>query len=219
MTKNSLKQISLFLFLAIFLIGLTFFQKEKEEEFKTEDNKTEQLAILEQKKAENIISNFAVVYHSYNVGDFSNIESLYSLMTEKMKKSEQAKIEKMKAEALNQIPKYQTATAEFRGLSTKEFANNQIITNIIIFKQNFNGSYIPNPENQEQLVLVDQSGQPYTGDISELLSSKDLKALQITSLKENGEWKIDGVTEPATETISETENLEIIDEEDTVILE
>lgn len=212
MTKSNLKQIALLLILAIFLIGFTFFQKNKSEEFITESNEKEQLAILEQKKAENILSNFTVTYNSYSAGDFSNIESLYPLMTEKMKETEKTKIERLKIEIASQSKKYQTITAEFRGLSTEEFGNDRIISNIIIFKQTFNGAYIQNPENKKQTMLVDQNGQFYSGNISTLLLNKDLKIFQVTGVKENGIWKVASIEESAPKIIPE-ENLKTTEEE------
>jgi uncharacterized protein (UPF0333 family) len=219
MTKNNLKQIILLLVLTIFLVGFMFFQKDREEESYSENNEAQQLAILEQKKAENILSNFVVAYYSYNTGDFSNIESLYPLMTEKMARAEKTKIEEIKIELANQPKTYQKVTADFRGLSTEEFGSDKIITNVIIFKQIFNGAYIQDPSNKGQFILVDQYGQLYSDDMSTLLLSKDLKAFRVTGNKENGEWKIDHIEESVPKTVPEAENIEITDEEDTVILE
>lgn len=212
MTKSNLKQIALLLILAIFLIGFTFFQKDKSEEFITESNEKEQLAILEQKKAENMLSNFTVTYNSYSAGDFSNIESLYPLMTEQMAQTEKTKIERFRAKIAEQPKQYQTVTAEFRGLSTQEFEDEKIIANIIIFKQTFSGAYIQNSDKKEHFILVDQNGQPYSGDMNMLLLSKDLKIFQITGVKENGIWKVASMEESAPKIIPE-ENLKTTEEE------
>lgn len=225
MTKRDLKRIILLAFLAMLLVGFTFFRKDtKNENYKNQDA-VEQKNVLEKQKAENMLSNFAVTYNSYTSGDFSNIESLYGMMTEELKKSETEKVSKLK---LGDKKEYQTIKSDFKGSNTIEFSENKIIANIVLLKQIYGGAYKSDPDNNLQKILVDREGKPYDKDISTLLESKDLVFLQLTGVRENEDWKVNEIkditdsvkTEYQEEAqIEDNENTENIVEEDDMTAE
>lgn len=189
MTKRDIKRFILFAFLAILLVGFTFFRKENNKEDNT-DSTPEQINVIEKQKAENILSNFAIKYNSYTIGDFSNIESLYDLMTSELKKIEMVKVEEIrKQETEEKI----TVKSEFKGSNTIDFSENRIIANIVLSKQTYNGAFVADPGNPNQKILIDKNGQRYEKDFSTLLAGKDLIFIQLTGIKENGEWKISNI--------------------------
>ena len=173
-----------------FLVGIVFFLKEKNEGIPNQNNKQEEQRskdpekteltgkeeLTEKEKAKIFAENFAVFYHTYNWGDFSNIESLYDSMTDGMKNKEKNRVERMKKETEAQPRKYFSAKAKLIDSSFLLYNENraEVIADINI--DDFAGAII----QRETILWVDEKGDPYLGEIDDLvISSKNKSFLHI----------------------------------------
>lgn len=200
MTKQDLIRIIVIVILALFLIGLVFFRKEKENnvpkqanngnipKIEENDKKTEP---TEEEKLKTMAENFTIIYYSYSWGNFSNIESQYNYMTGAMKDREKNKVERMKEEIKNQPQKYFTARAK---LIDSDFAFYKETNGSV--KINLNVDNIAGAMAQrDTMVWVDENGDYYSGDIKDLIMKTVNKNIEINLVKIGNEWKVDEIVE------------------------
>lgn len=200
MTKQDLIRITVIVILALFLIGLIFFRKEKENNVperanngnipKIEENskKTEP---TEEEKLKTMTENFATIYYSYSWGNFSNIESQYSYMTDSMKNREKNKVEGMKKEIKNQPQKYFTARAKLINSNLVYREKERAAININLSIDDFAGAIV----QRDTMVWVDENGNYYGGNIKNLVINTINKNVEINLIRIGGEWKIDDIKE------------------------
>lgn len=200
MTKQDLIRIIVIVILVLFLIGLVFFRKEKENNVperanngnipKIEENnkKTEP---TEEEKLKTMAENFATIYYSYSWGNFSNIESQYFYMTGEMQKREKNKVEQMKKDIENQPQKYFTARAKLIDSNFAFYKETNASVKINLNVDNIAGAIA----QRDTMVWVDEKGDYYRGDIKDLIINTANKNVEINLIKIGNEWKVDEIGE------------------------
>jgi hypothetical protein len=194
----------IFIILLFFGAGIGFFLKERDEDISDQNNKQEEQQRPENSKKTELIKkeeltkeerlrifseNFAVIYYSYTWGNFSNIETQYDYMSEKMKNEEKNRVEQMKQKIESQPRKYSSARAKLINSEVLLYGENEaeIIVNLNI--TNFAGAII----QKKTMTWVDEKGDPYIGDINNLIISSKNKKIKINFIKVNDKWKVDEI--------------------------
>ena len=186
-------------FVILFLIGMIFFRKDddnvEENNLKldnqqlVEDVKDEE--ITEKERVRVFAENFTTTYHSYTWGNFSNIESQYYYMTDDMRKREENKIEKMKSKIKNQARKYFTVRAKLIDSEFLYYEKTKASLKIYLSIDGYAGAIV----ERDTMVWVDEKGDYYGGDSSDLIISAVEKNIEINLVKIGDEWKIDEIEE------------------------
>ena len=200
MSKKNLFKIIAIVFLLFMLVGLVFFRKgdnktlnlnsvpANNQQMKIPDEKRE---LTEEEKLKIFAENFTATYYSYTWGNFSNVESQYYYMTEKMKSREKSKVEKMKKETEGQPQRYFTARAKLLNSEVISFANITAGLNIKLNVNNLSGAIV----QRDTSVWVDENGDYYEGDIDNLIIDTVEKKVEINLIKAGDEWKVDWIGE------------------------
>jgi len=201
-TNNSMKKATIYatiFFAVIFLIGMVFFKKddndikENNSELNNQQliNDTNNKEITEEEKLKSFAENFTVTYHSYTWGNFSNIESQYYYMTDEMGEEEKDKVEKMKEEIRNQPQKYFTARAKLMDSDFISYEEAKAILEINLNVDNYAGAIV----QRDTMVWVDEKGDYYEGNLSDLIINAVEKKIKIELVKISNEWKINEIEE------------------------
>ena len=186
-------------FVVIFLIGMVFFRKDdnniKENNLKLNDQqlieKVRDEEITEEEKAKSFAENFAATYYSYAWGNFSNIESQYYYMTDEMKREEESRVGKMREEIKNQPQKYFTARATLVDSDFIVYEKIKAILNINLNIDNYAGAIV----QRDTMIWVDEKGDYYEGDLSDLIINAIEKKIKIELVKIGDEWKVNEIKE------------------------
>ena len=206
MTDNFKKIIivSTVIFVTLFFLGtgIVFFPKEKDEDIPSQNNKQEEeqqqqqqlknsikTELTEKEKIKMLAENFVVIYYSYTWGEFSNIETQYDYMSEKMKNEEKNKVEQIKQETKNQPRKYFSARAKLISSAVLSYGENEAEIAVDLNVTNFAGAII----QREIMVWVDEKGDPYVRDVNNLITSSENKKIKINFIKDNDKLKVDKI--------------------------
>jgi hypothetical protein len=182
-----------------FWMGVVFFAKNNGTT-KTADNQQEKeqindynkkLEITEEEKVKTFAENFAMIYYSYTWGNFSNIESQYYYMTDEMKNREKDKVERIKKGTENQSQKYFTVRAKLVDSAFIFYGETKTVLEINLNIDNYAGAIV----QRDTMVWVNESGDYYEGDLSDLVISTTEKKINIELIKISDEWKIDEIRE------------------------
>ena len=180
-----------------FWVSTKFFLKERNEDIPVQNNKQEErkpensvkTELTEKEKIKMLAENFAVIYYSYTWGEFSNIETQYDYMSEKMKNEEKNKVEQIKQETKNQPRKYFSARAKLISSAVLSYGENKAETAVDLNVTNFAGAII----QRKTMVWVDEKGNPYVRDVNNLITSSENKKIKINFIKDNDKWKVDKI--------------------------
>lgn len=185
---------------ALFLwAGVAFFAKDNSIPKTADDQQDgqqpggldEDSEITEEAKAKSFAESFVVTYYSYTWGNFSNIESQYYYMADRMKKEEEIKVEKIKEGTKNQPQKYFTARAELLDSNFVSYEETEAILEIDLIINNYAGAMA----QKETLVWVDEKGDYYEGDLNDILVSAVEKKVRVEIIKISEDWKINKIEE------------------------
>ena len=193
----------IFSILLSFLTGIVFFLKKENKDIPSQNNEQEEQRsknsekteltkkeeLTEKEKTKIFAENFAMIYYSYTWGNFSNIESQYHSMAEEMKNKEKNRVERMKKEIEDQPRKYFSAKARLTDSTFLLYNGNRAEMIINLNIDNFAGAII----QRETIIWVDEKGDPYIGDVNNLITSSKNKKIKIDFIKINDEWKISGI--------------------------
>lgn len=200
MKKNNLVRTIIVIFFLFLLVALYYSItsekapeiKNDRKDFQEQDASALRLEIFKKNEARLAAENFAVAYYSYAWGDFSNIESQYSAMTEEMKNAEQKRVEEIKEKIESQPLKRITemaSLAENKFVSyEEEKAISEIKLNIVKIP------LIYNKENDEwsdgENIYTKEHIEKHSKKIIENLPQKTVR---INLVKQKGLWKISGI--------------------------
>jgi len=162
--------------------------QQEERQLENSDKKTE---LTDEEKVKAIAENFTMIYYSYTLWNFSNIESQYYYMTDEMKNREENRVTEMKKEIENQPQKYFTARAKLTDSNFVYYEEEKAAINIDLSIDNFAGAIA----QRDTMVLVDEKGDRYAGDIKDLIMNTTNKNIEINLVKIGNEWKIDEIKE------------------------
>ena len=203
MGKLYLTKIVAFITLLILLAGFVFFRKDENDvELSQSEIERQQLieSVKEQEKDKEFIEknrvkifaeNFTTIYYSYTWENFSNIESQYYYMTDKMKNGEKDKVEEMKKGIENQPQKYFTVRAKLIDSTFTSYGETKASLKINLSVDNFAGSIV----QRDTMVWVDERGDYYGEDTKDLIVNIVNKNIEIILIKVGGEWKVDEIGE------------------------
>ncbi|MCK5475034.1 MAG: hypothetical protein KAI71_00445 [Candidatus Pacebacteria bacterium] len=189
------------------MIGFIFFPKERSEpELSQSEIERQQLIenvreqeklnkeekkLTEKEQVKTFAENFTKIYYSYVLGSFSNIESQYYYMTDEMKDKEENKVEKMKKEIEYQPQKYFTVRAKLASSTFTFYDKTKASLEIDLDIDNFAGAMA----QRDTLVWVDENGNYYEGDETELITNTTAKNIKIDLVKIDDQWKVDRIEE------------------------
>ena len=207
MSRFYLTKIVVFFALLILLAGFVFFRKdESNPELSKSELERQQLIenVKEQKKNKELLEmdkeknevkimaeNFTIIYYSYAWGNFSNIESQYYYMTDKMKNREKDKVEEMKKEIENQQQKYFTAKAKLTDSDFIFYSETKASLKVNLSIDNFDGAIV----QRDTMIWVDENGNYYGGDTKDLIVDTVDKKIDVNLVKIDNEWKVDEIGE------------------------
>jgi len=200
MKKNNLVKTIIVIFFLFLLLALYYFItsektleiKNNRQDFQEQDASALRSEIFKKNEARLAAENFAVAYYSYTWGDFSNIESQYSAMTEEMKNAEQKRVEEMKEKTETQPLKRITEMASLAEnkfvLYEEEKAISEIKLNIVKIP------LIYDKENDEwsdgENIYAKEHIEKHLKGITENFPQKTVR---INLVKQKGLWKISGI--------------------------
>ncbi|MEA2097811.1 MAG: hypothetical protein U9P70_01920 [Patescibacteria group bacterium] len=207
MTKFFLAKIVAFVVMLVLLAGFVFFKKdEKAQELSESEIKRQQLIedvkrqkehderdmeLTIEKKIINFAENFTTMYYSYTWGSFSNIESQYYYMTNEMKNREEDKVEKMRKEIENQPQRYFSTRAKLIDSTHISYNEEKASLEINLSINKFAGAIV----ERDTLVWVDENGNYYEEDETNLITDTINKSIEIDLVKIDDEWKVDQIRE------------------------
>ncbi|MCK5123219.1 MAG: hypothetical protein KAQ87_03675 [Candidatus Pacebacteria bacterium] len=198
LTKKTTIYAAVFL-VVIFLIGMVFFRKDdnniKENNLKIDEQQLIEDArnkeIAEKEKTKLFAENFTVTYYSYTWGNFSNIESQYYYMTAEMENKKKNKVWQIKENIKNQPQKYFTARAKLIDSNFISYEETKATLEINLNVDNYAGAIA----QRDTMVWVDERGNYYEGNLSNLVISAIEKKIKIKLVKIGDEWKVGEIEE------------------------
>jgi hypothetical protein len=213
MKKIDLIGMALVAVLLLFVLGITFFQKEPPKKSDTagqsgttiqngnnpnNEDVLEAQAAANQKAATAAVTDFASAYNTYVYGDFSNIKNLYPSMTEKLQQTEEDKVRTLEDTLTD--TRYVTVQAHVTAIVTESFdpQENKLVARVSLEKNTYGGAWIENEDFTlygigQATKLVNRSGKTYRGDFQDLLEGTETQVYRLTALKEGEKWKISAI--------------------------
>lgn len=191
MNLKDLKKITIIAILIFLLIGFAFFRKDTPKIDKPVENPVENsnLGSAEKEKVETLAKNFSNIYYSYTLNDPSNIESLYPFMTEKMKTEEKDEVEKIKSQSAPSPKKYLSAIASPSEVRIISFIDPKIHLSLSLRIENIAGAMT----KKDPIVWVDENGTIYRENPKSLVTSKEIKYIQMILIRKGDQWQVDSM--------------------------
>ncbi len=143
--------------------------------------------LTEEKKIIAAAENFLRGYGNYQLGDFFNIESLYSQMTKRYKNEMSLWIIDQRQKYVLEPKRYITFTISILKSSVISLESNQAELKIKTKRTEIKGAAI---SGEGTIIWVDEFGNKPKREIPRQEFSQDAR---VKLIKENGQWKIDKV--------------------------
>ena len=196
MKKNNLAKVVIVIcFLLLLAISYYFIGSEKEPEIKNDQQDFQEQnvnalrsEIFEKNEARLAAENFAVTYYSYTWGDFSNIESQYSAMTDEMKNAERKKVGEIKEKTESQPSKHITEIASLAENKFILYEEERAISEVRL-----NIAKIPLTHNKENDEWSDGENTYAKEDLKKFVENSSQKTVRIDLVKQEDLWKISGM--------------------------
>ncbi len=140
-----------------------------------------------EKEARGFIENFAIGYRSYTYGDFSNAETLTSLMAPALKERELDRIAALKASS---ISRNVTVAAALKGfdVAASDCAKKEMTAVVTLEKKTYDG--IQTADRYDIMTIIRADGTTYAGDFEDLVTATATEMLQITAISSDEGWQV-----------------------------
>ncbi|MFA7169240.1 MAG: hypothetical protein WC178_00060 [Candidatus Paceibacterota bacterium] len=186
--------------LFVIISGLIFFQDRKKESLPEKNIPEQSLQTdqenieidQEQQEGKRFLESFILTYNSYQLGNVSNIESLYNFMSISLQKREKEKVARLK-KTFGDYQGFLTVDSTTQQTIIESYEENKLTATVIIEKRTIEGAFVPGPEGNERdgFILVDKNGAKYEGNEENLLQSKKLETFRVIGKKESDNWIIE----------------------------
>lgn len=193
--KNDLSKIILIIILLLLFIGLAFFRKNENAPKPPENNpQADQLAdsgknkeLTEEEKVKMFAKNFVEIYGTYSLGDFSNLESLKDMMSDRLRQEKTEWIYSEKQKLTNKPKVFVSLTTIAKAVKMNFFNGSRAEIEIEYEKTKARGVsiYIDNI-----LTPVNEFGEKTTDPIPK---ETEMGLINMKLVKENNEWKIEEI--------------------------